>query len=191
MNKLSTLFYKQISLFTYSFILIQLLLVGFIYYLNPGINNKAISELLQWLVPVVSFGGIITSNSIFSFKLRELQSNDEKIEEKQKHYLTATIIRLALLAGPSLLALLSFLFTSNHVFLGFNVLIIIIMVLQKPSEIQINLDLEERIFSKEEHEIKDIQQDSFVKQLAEELHLNHDINEEKKEKILKKHLIHF
>ena len=190
MQKTIKLFYNQINLVTYAFIFSQVALICIALFLNPGINNKAIDQLLQWLVPVVSFGGIITSNSIFTFRLRELQNLDEKIEEKQKHYLGANIIRLALLLGPSLLALLSFLFTSNHVYIGFNALILCIMILQKPSELQINIDLLEKIPETEEKPVtEDFQKISYVSQLAEELNLNTNIGEEKKKKILDKHLL--
>lgn len=183
------LFYNQISLITYGFILSQVVLICMALFLNPGINNKAIDQLLQWLVPVVTFGGILTSNSIFTYRLHELQSHDEKLETKQQHYLGATIIRLALLLGPSLLALLSFLFTSNHVYIGFNALILCIMILQKPSELQITIDMMERITEIEKNnETDDFQKISYVNQLAEELHLNSHIAEEKKKKILEKYL---
>lgn len=189
-QRTSKLFYNHISVITYSYILVQIIFISLVLLLNPGINNKAIDQLLQWLVPVVSFGGIITSNSIFSFRLNELQSHDEKIEEKQKHYLGSTVLRLALLTGPSLLAVLSFLFTSNLIYIGFSVLILCIVILQKPSELQINLDmLEKKTNTEKQIPATGFKKISYVSELAEELQLNNNIREEKKKKILEKHLV--
>ncbi len=100
-----------------------------------------------YLVPIMSFLAILASIYIQKYKLPEIDSKKD-LKEKLFYYQGLQIMKWAFLEGGALFALVSFMLTGYFMLGGFALLLILYLILQKPSRYkllqEINLDDEER-----------------------------------------------
>lgn len=100
-----------------------------------------------YLVPVICIMAILASIYIPKYKLPEIDSK-ENLKEKLFYYQGLLIMKWAFLEGGALFALVSFLLTGYFMLGGFALLLILYLILQKPSRYKllqdINLNDEDR-----------------------------------------------
>lgn len=96
----------------------------------PSIDSSAIVYLL---IPVIA---VFASNFLYKSQLNKIDRK-LKLEEKVQFYQTATIMRLAILEGAAFLILIL-----KPDFILFGVLIILYIVLLRPTENQFRNDVE-------------------------------------------------
>lgn len=93
------------------------------------------------LVPVVTIGGIVGGFSLFNLKLKEANAA-VSIDNKLTCYVTAVIMRLALLEMASLIATVAFLISGAIYFLVVPIIITIVMYSFFPNKNRVVQDLQ-------------------------------------------------
>lgn len=100
-----------------------------------------------YLVPVSSLLAILGSIYIPKYKLPDIDNKND-LKEKLSYYQSLLIIKWALLEAGAIIALVSFMLTGYFMLGGFALLLILYLILQKPSRYKllqdINLNDEER-----------------------------------------------
>jgi len=100
-----------------------------------------------YLVPVSSILAILGSIYIPKYKLPQIDSKND-LKEKLSYYQSLLIIKWALLEAGAIIALVSFMLTGYFMLGGFALLLILYLILQKPSRYKllqdINLNDEDR-----------------------------------------------
>src|SRR5258705_13991164 len=65
------------------------------------INDMDLYNVLKYLVPLLSFGGLFASRAVFKSRLNSISENSTLIQ-KLNEYRAALIVRYALLEGPAI-----------------------------------------------------------------------------------------
>lgn len=108
---------------------------------NSNGQEDEIFEILFYMVPIFSIIGYFGSNYFYKTKLAALRKiNDLKI--KMTEYRGAMIMRYAFIEGPAFFAIVAALITNNLIFLLFAAMMVLIMVLWRPTKNAIIADLE-------------------------------------------------
>jgi hypothetical protein len=92
------------------------------------------------LVPAIAVSGAFASNFIYNKKIGELTSL-ESLKDKVMGYQTACIIRYALLEGPALFGIVSYMQSGNLLFLIIAGALIVYFVSLRPTKEKIEMDL--------------------------------------------------
>lgn len=100
-------------------------------------NSK---ELYFYLVPGLALIGVLGGNYMFQKKITEL-SNIKSLKEKLTEYQTASIIKYASLEGPAILGIFAFQEEGNLYYLFISIILIIILLAQKPSKVKIESEI--------------------------------------------------
>ena len=98
------------------------------------------SDVFVMLVPSLAVGGAFASNFIYNKKIGELTSL-ESLKDKVMGYQTACIIRYALLEGPALLGIVTYMQTGNLFFLIIAGALIVYFITLRPTKEKIEMDL--------------------------------------------------
>ncbi|AYL96923.1 hypothetical protein [Mucilaginibacter celer] len=98
------------------------------------------NDMLIFIVPTLAVSCFAAGHLLFKKLLSNINSQSP-LKAKLISYQSATIIRLALLEGPSLFAIVSFLITGNMVFIGIAGLIILYFIYLRPTRQKIEDDL--------------------------------------------------
>lgn len=86
------------------------------------------------VVPLLAVAGYYAGEFIFKQNLTAIANNNNSLKDKLKGYQVALIIKLALLEGPTLLALVALLLSGNLYFLLIAASLMLYFYLQKPSK---------------------------------------------------------
>ena len=127
----------------------QIVFLAVVYYLSltlPAIGplsqtDESLNEVFQFIVPAFIIGGLVASYIWNQHKLKTLREKSD-LKDKLAEYRTMLIIKYAILEGPSLFALVSFLLTGNDIFLALSGIIIIYFVIMRPTRGKAGADLE-------------------------------------------------
>ena len=103
--------------------------------------DTSLDKVLQVMVLLVSFGSIRAGFFIFNKKLQSIPPM-AAASEKLSVYRTAAIIKWAMIEGPVLLAVISFMITRNYAFIALAFALIILFALQGPLKQKIMLQLQ-------------------------------------------------
>jgi hypothetical protein len=98
-------------------------------------------EVFIYMVPLIALLAVLISQLIYRQKLKKLKSYQSLIP-KMTEYQGVFIVRLALIEGASLFAIVVYLLTVEAIFMAIAVLLIVYFVLLRPTRIKIALDLE-------------------------------------------------
>lgn len=120
----------------------------------PHFDIKNTGDVFLFIVPLMAIASFIASNLLFKLKIAGLPGKDILVE-KLIGYLTALIIRFALLEGASLFGIVTFLISGNLLFLLISALLMIYMLTLRPSVSKAEADLELSYEDKLELEAKD------------------------------------
>lgn len=125
---------RSMQLVHIALLLGMIIFAGVTYYMNPSTEiNMFESGAFIFVVPVIIMLGILLGNFIFK-KLINRTFKQESLKSKLDNYLSALIIKLAFIEGPSLLALVAYLLSGNLVYLLFAVVLMIYFFTLKPSK---------------------------------------------------------
>jgi hypothetical protein len=113
------------------------LLLNLAHLFQPFNSLKAI---FIYIVPVIVVAGFVAGQLVYKNQLNKIKGYDSLVT-KMVGYRTALIIKLAMLEGASLFAIIAYLLTSDLIFLGMSGIIIFYFLLMKPSRDKIVMDL--------------------------------------------------
>jgi hypothetical protein len=102
--------------------------------------DKSFEMIMLLAVPMVAMGGVTASLFLTRAKLKALPSKPD-LMAKLTEYQYLTILRLALLEGPSLFALVAMLLTANPLFLLFAAGLMVYFATLRPSLARLTQDL--------------------------------------------------
>ena len=103
---------------------------------STGTNN----DMLIFIVPAITVTSFAAGHLLFKKLIGNINSQSP-LKAKLISYQSATLIRLALLEGPSLFAIVSFLITGKLVFIGIAAAIILYFIYLRPTKQKIEDDL--------------------------------------------------
>jgi hypothetical protein len=107
---------------------------------NKGLNLTYTGDPLLFVVPFMAISCFVLS--IFMYKQQlNLATNKDSASNKLVAYQTAMIVRCALLEGPSLFGIVSYLITGNLFFLIISGLIILYFISIRPTKDAVANDL--------------------------------------------------
>ncbi len=94
-------------------------------------KNSELNDILTILVPGLFVAGII--GSYFIAKNRLLTLVDKDLNEKLSGYRAVMILKIALLEGPALFAIISYMLTGNNLFLGLAMIAVLLILFINPT----------------------------------------------------------
>lgn len=98
------------------------------------------SDTLLLIYPVIAIGAIVVSQMIFK-KLLAAAENKPGLKNKLDSYQTASIIKFAMIEGPAFLGIVLSMTTGNTAFIAIAGVLVIFLILQKPSRTKVESDL--------------------------------------------------
>lgn len=104
-------------------------------------GNKELEDMFLVIVPLVALGGIVGGIFLSKTQIENIKQK-ESLREKLSAYQTLLIIKYALLEGPSFLAIIGYMFTTNTVFMGIAAIIILLFILYRPTVAKTITELE-------------------------------------------------
>ncbi len=107
--------------------------------MNPAESD--INNMLLVMAVLMVSGGIAMGTFLFKRKLLAIQSSNNLVD-KLNDYSTALIIRFALMEAASLFTIVCYLLTSNYIFIGFAVIIVVTFIVLRPTRANVLRDLE-------------------------------------------------
>lgn len=128
-------YFKAIQIVYYGLIAGLVLFAGISFYLHQLGNYPGSAELKDifiYIVPLFVIGGMVGSNIIFKSRLKEPKKMT-KLPDKMAYYRSALIVRYALLEGSAFFAIVVHLITGDLLFLGMAGLIILNLIIIKPT----------------------------------------------------------
>ena len=138
-------FFKTIQIIHFALMtgLIVMGMLAFLFHYN-GLEMEGGKEMnfgLIYVVPVFAFSGIIASNLVFKHKLKD-SVNTPNLKEKLNNYRSALIAKFALIEGNSFFAIIAYLLTGKLLYLGHAGLLLIVLLLYRPTKEKSIIDLE-------------------------------------------------
>ncbi|WP_186757154.1 hypothetical protein [Echinicola salinicaeni] len=88
---------------------------------------------LKFLIPSLVLASIFGSNIYFKKQLSKLKQ-DNSLKDKLTDYITALVVKYALLEVPAIIAIVAYFISADWLFLGLAGTMIIIFLLHKPSQ---------------------------------------------------------
>ena len=144
--KLTTKQYlKTLTIINFALIIGQVLFGVIVIYLTlngfDGAKDSTFENVFTYLLPIVTFGGLIASIFVYKKKISLINYNKD-LYSVLTEYRSALITRYALLEAPSFLALVVTLLTGNFMFLIYAGLMILCTIYWRPTKNSILKDLE-------------------------------------------------
>jgi len=144
-NTASSNFLKTTSIIYFALLAGQLAFMAVAYSIGSDLKMtddiRSLNDMLLMVVPFVALGGISASFMMFKMQLSKIEK-EIPLSNRLNGYRSALIVRYALLEGPSLFAIASFLLVGNLIFLGISGIIILIFIYLRPTKDSIIKDLE-------------------------------------------------
>jgi hypothetical protein len=99
---------------------------------TSGPTAPDLASSLQIALPLTTLAGVFGSGFLFKFylKIASAASNDT---DKINKYRTALLIKLALLEGANIFAIIAYMLTASNLALVISVCLLILFILNKPS----------------------------------------------------------
>lgn len=117
--------------------------------LGGVISNDAtdLNTIFLYLIPIITISGLLSSIWVYKMKLRGLKE-EKDFKTKMTNYRSALIIRYALLEGAAFFAILAVILTCDLLFLAFAGLMIILLILWRPTKKLVISDLKLNMLEK-------------------------------------------
>lgn len=112
--------YKALKILFNALFVGQAVFIFIAYYVFRQKVSTADPDLQNVLLPVcaiVALGGIILGASVFKSRLQKMNEQQGTLTEKFNQYRAASITKWALMEGPCLFAIISYILTINQLFL--------------------------------------------------------------------------
>lgn len=107
---------------------------------NQKLELSYTGDIMFFLVPILAIAGILVGNYQYANTMKVLASKNT-LREKLAGFQTASIVKYAMLEGPALLGLVSFMNEGNQYFLIISILLALWLLMQKPTRDKIERDL--------------------------------------------------
>jgi len=107
---------------------------------HPDLESD-LAGILVYFIPGLVIAGIVASNVTYRLKLNALREITN-LKTKLAGYRESLIIRYALLEAPAMFALIAIFITNNANFLVYAGLLIVLMVIKRPTRKSAMIDLE-------------------------------------------------
>lgn len=135
-------FLKAITTIHLAMLMAQVLFLIVVIYLNSTRGIVQPSEnIFLYVAPAIGVLGVLLSNLLFKSLLNKIKAK-ESLREKIMAYQAAILVRLALLEGPSLFGIITYLLTGNLLLLSVPVLLILYFLTLRPSKESVLNDLD-------------------------------------------------
>lgn len=136
-------YFRTLNVIHYALLAGQLLFAGVALYLTYGKKQvmNAPKEVFIYVVPLMAVLAVLVGQAIYRIKTKKL-IRYQSLTAKMTEYQSIFIIRLALIEGASLFAIVVYLLTVEAIFIAIGVLLIVYFVLLRPTRIKIAMDLE-------------------------------------------------
>lgn len=149
-------YFKSLKIVFYSLVIGQVLF-GLISFFLVNTNNfksdgADLKSVFIYIIPFFVLVGFLLSNLIFKNKLKAIDRKSG-LMIKLNDYRSALVVRYAVLEGPSLFAIITYLLTGDTIFLLFAIFIILYFLTIGPNSNKAIRDLE--LDSKDEQIISD------------------------------------
>ncbi len=119
------------------------LILGFVMYSiteNQKLELSYSGDPMFFIVPIMAIAGILVGNYLYGNNIKGLTSKNS-LQEKLAGFQTASIIKYALLEGSALLGLVAFTNEGNQYFLIISILLLLWLIMQRPTRDKIERDL--------------------------------------------------
>lgn len=124
-------------------------LVTFILHSTGNLEAEAaeLDAVLRYVVPVFAIGGILAGNLLFSQRLKACLQQPG-LKGKLEFYQSALIIKYASVEGSAFFSIVAFMLTGNLIYLGMAGLLLIVLLVNRPTRekaiTHLELDHQER-----------------------------------------------
>jgi len=145
-NQQSTNEFFKLTAFIHLALVLGVVVFGIVVYFfvadfqHPD-TQSALAQLLVFLVPGLVIAGIVASNVMYRLRLNALR-DIPNLKIKLEGYRGSLIIRYVLLEAPALLALVAIFITNNANFLVYAGLMVVLMIIKRPTRKTAMMDLE-------------------------------------------------
>ena len=119
---------------------IMFAIVTFSITLNQKLDLSYSGDPMFFIVPIMAIAGILVGNYLYGNNIKALASKNT-LQEKLAGFQTASIIKYALLEGSALLGIVAFLNEGNLYFLIISILLLLWLIMQRPTRDKIERDL--------------------------------------------------
>ncbi len=118
------------------------LIIGLIFYYNTPIQEyqELEGDIFIYVFPFIGLMGVLASTYMFKILIKNLE-NKPGLHEKLAGFLSASLIRFALLEGPAILNLVWFSNTGNLLFLTVAGVLVLLLFLQRPTKLKVDREL--------------------------------------------------
>lgn len=103
-------------------------------------NNSSSIDVFMIFAPVIAFLGITASYLISNNRLQSIKKHDS-LSKKMNEYRSTQIVKYALLEGPALFSLVSYLLTGNCIYLILAAVLIVLLFMNRPTKFKAISDL--------------------------------------------------
>jgi len=138
-------FFKSIQIIHFALVIGVFVLGIFAFYFHySGLEMEGGEDMnfgLKYVVPIFAIIGVFASNLVFKNKLKDC-TRKTGLKEKLNNYRSALIVKFALIEGNSFFALVAYLLTGKLLYLGLAGLLLIVLILYRPTKEKLIFDLE-------------------------------------------------
>jgi hypothetical protein len=101
-----------------------------------SILDRQILDIMLWIAPGLAVSGIALGWIFFDIRLKVLRDKSN-LREKLSGYQSAMIVKLAMMEGPSLLALVLFFLSGEYIFLAVAAFVVLVFLFSHPTKAKI------------------------------------------------------
>ena len=139
-------YFRALTILHASLTLGQVLMAAMIYFFfnaeEAAVTGvKATGQSWIYIIGGLTIIGVLMSAQVFGLKIKALREVKD-LQGKLDGYRTALILRYALLEVPSLLGIVGYLFTNNLLLLIFSGLIVLLLLVYRPTKERLITDLD-------------------------------------------------
>ncbi|MDX1942800.1 MAG: hypothetical protein SFU99_19710 [Saprospiraceae bacterium] len=124
----------------------QVFFMAIIYFLfnadePPLTGAEATGQIEVYIIGLLTIACVLASSHLFRTRVRALKEEND-LTAKLSGYRATSILRYALLEGPSLMAIIFYLIGNNLILLIFSAMIIVLFLVYRPTKERLVADLE-------------------------------------------------
>ncbi len=135
---------RELNLLYLGLLVGQCIFAAITLYLNLGLlfqPDDSLSNVFIFIIPLFVLNGFVTGNYLYRIRLKKLKTLPS-LSQKLAEYKSIFIVRLALLEGASLFAIVAYLLTANLVFMAMCGLVIAYFLTLKPGVNRLAVEFE-------------------------------------------------
>jgi MFS family permease len=137
-------YFRSLTILYFGLLIGQVAFAAITLYLNLELlfqPDDSLRDIFIYIVPIFVVNGFATGHLIYKSRLKKIKKHNS-LTSKMGEYRGAMIIRLAMLEGASLFAIVVYLLTADLIFIAMSGLIIAFFIILRPTSDKISMDLE-------------------------------------------------